>query len=228
MKRILSTICLLAAGVALADWTPVMLSLVTPVQAPSCDYGVKGFRLSLLYGDCTDFAGLDISVLGHVDQDFTGVGIGAVNIVDERMYGGQVGVVNWNGNDKRLWEQRSMGAQIGLVNYSGSFCGLQDGVINVADNTFVGLQTALLGNFADDFRGMQTGWYILSGTNSTKGEMNGCQILAICNVAGEMNGLQIGFINAAERMRAGLQIGLINIICNNGWFSVLPIVNGHF
>ena len=212
MKRILSTICLLAAGVALADWTPVMLSLVTPVQAPSCDYGVKGFRLSLLYGDCTDFAGLDISVIGHADKDFTGFGIGAVNVVDDKFLGAQVGAINWNINENVPWGRRSIGAQIGLVNYCETFCGLQDGVVNVAGGSFCGLQSAPF-NMTANLQGMQLGWWFLLGVNVVSGEMSGCQV---------------GLVNYAEKVKGGLQIGFVNVIGENGWLPVLPVVNGHF
>ncbi len=212
MKKTLSTICLLAAGVALADWTPVMLSLVTPVQAPSCDYDVKGFRLSLLYGDCMDFAGLDISVIGHADRDFSGIGIGAVNIADDKFLGAQVGAINWNINENVHWGRRSIGAQIGPVNYCEAFCGLQDGVVNVAGGSFCGLQSAPF-NMTTDLQGMQVGWWFLLGVNVVSGEMSGCQI---------------GLVNYAERVKGGLQIGFVNVIGENGWLPVLPLVNGHF
>ncbi len=212
MRKVLSMACLLTAGMAMADWTPAMISLVTPVQAPFSDYDVKGFRLSLIYGDCRNFAGLDISVLGHVDHDFTGIGIGAVNIVDERMYGGQVGFVNWNDNLNAPWDRRSIGAQIGPVNYCGTFCGLQDGIVNVAGGTFCGLQDAIF-NMAGDMQGLQVGWWFIGGINVVSGEMCGCQI---------------GLVNYAERVRGGLQIGFVNVIARDGWLPVLPIVNGHF
>ena len=54
MKKILTVVCLLA-GTLLADTTPVMVSLVTPIQVPSRDYDVTGLRLSLIYGECESF-----------------------------------------------------------------------------------------------------------------------------------------------------------------------------
>ena len=42
MKKVALGACLMAAGVLLADTTPVMVSLVTPVQAPYRSYDVTG------------------------------------------------------------------------------------------------------------------------------------------------------------------------------------------
>ena len=70
MKRIVTVACLVA-GSLLAETTPVMVSLVTPVQAPSRSYDVTGLRLSLIYGECQDFTGLDIGVIDNTRKDFT-------------------------------------------------------------------------------------------------------------------------------------------------------------
>ena len=86
MKRIVTVACLVA-GTLLADTTPVMVSLVTPVQAPSRNYDVTGLRLSLIYGECQDFTGLDIGVIDNTRKDFTGLAIGGINCVGDRLYG---------------------------------------------------------------------------------------------------------------------------------------------
>ena len=54
MKKIIAIACV-AAGTLFADTTPVMVSLVTPVQVPSRQYDVTGLRLSLIYGECQEF-----------------------------------------------------------------------------------------------------------------------------------------------------------------------------
>ena len=64
--------------------------------------------------------------------------------------------------------------------------------------------------------------------NATANDLSGVQIAGVVNMAGRMNGLQIGLFNSAEKVESGLQIGLFNIINDNGWATVLPIVNGHF
>ena len=212
MKKIIAVAGMLAAGMLFADTTPIMVSLVTPVQAPSSDYDVTGFRLSLIYGDCREFTGLDIGIVDHTDLDFTGLVIGGVNIADGRFYGGQLGLINWNGHGDHKWERRSIGAQLGIFNYANTFCGLQDGFVNVTGRSFTGLQSGFL-NSTRDLGGLQCGYNFILGVNMASGTINGCQV---------------GLVNYAERVDRGLQIGLVNIISENGWLPVLPIVNGHF
>ena len=212
MKKIIAVVGMLAAGVLIADTTPIMVSLVTPVQMPSSEYDVTGLRLSLIYGDCEEFTGLDIGIVDHTGLDFTGLVIGGVNIADGRVYGGQLGLINWNGHHDSKWERRSIGAQLGFFNYAATFCGLQDGIVNVAGRSFTGLQYGFL-NSTRDLTGLQCGDCFLLGVNMASGSMRGCQI---------------GLVNYAEWVDGGLQIGLVNIISENGWLPVLPIVNGHF
>lgn len=212
MKKLLFAASLLAAGVLSAETTPVMVSLVTPVQAPSSVYDVKGLRLSFIYGDCKDFIGLDLGLANRAAGDFTGLAIGGVNIAGGRIRGGQVGLVNWNSQPDVEWPSRSIGAQIGLLNYADSFCGLQDGVVNISGKSFVGAQSGFV-NCANDVQGAQFGYYLIFGVNVASGTLSGCQL---------------GLVNYAETVDSGLQIGLINIIARNGWLPVLPIVNGHF
>ena len=212
MKKMFSIACLIAAGTVLADSTPVMLSLVTPVQVPSREYDVTGLRLSLLYGDCQDFAGLDIGLLNISRRRFTGLAVSGMNSVGERFCGAQLGLVNFNGNDLSSLEHSSIGAQVGVLNYAGTFCGLQDGLINISSDRFLGLQASLV-NCAEDLYGLQCGFYFIFGVNAVSGSMRGCQI---------------GLVNYANRVDGGCQIGLVNIITENGWMPVLPIVNGSF
>jgi len=212
MKRSVSVACLMMAGVLFAGKTPVMVSLVTPVQVPSCDYDVTGLRLSLIYGECREFTGLDIGIVDYTAKDFTGIAIGGVNIAGGQLYGGQIGLVNWNSNGATEWARRSSGAQIGLLNYGNTFTGLQEGVANIANGTFMGLQSGFL-NCAHNVSGLQCGYWFLLGVNMASGNLRGGQI---------------GLVNYANKVEAGLQIGLINIIERNGWAPVLPIVNGHF
>lgn len=212
MKKLLAAAAFASAFAAFAETTPVMVSLVTPVQAPSADYSVKGFRLSLVYGQSRDFMGLDIGIANRAEGEFTGVGIGGANIADGRLYGGQFGLVNWNGSDFRAWESVSKGCQLGLVNYAGSFCGLQNGVINITDGVFTGLQAGFL-NFTTDLIGAECGGYVFLGVNVASGTVRGCQL---------------GLVNYAGEMERGLQVGILNIISKGGWAPVLPIVNGRF
>ena len=213
MKKLVLAACLIAAGAAMSETTPVMFSLFTPVQVPSRAYDVTGFRLSLLYGDCKNFKGLDIGVVDHTGGNFTGIQIGGVNVVDDRFLGGQVGLVNWNSSDVREWDRQSIGAQFGGINYAGTFCGYQGGLVNICGDKFTGLQGGFV-NCTRDLDGLQCGasWLII-GVNFASGKVRGCQI---------------GLFNYAEEMESGLQIGFVNVISRGGWLPVLPIVNGRF
>ena len=212
MKRMAAVAALLFAGAALADTTPVMVSLVTPVQAPSRSYDVAGFRLSLLYGDCRDFKGLDVGVAQRAADGFSGVALGGLNIAGAQFYGVQAGFVNWNSHSAVDWRSRSVGIQFGAINYADSFCGLQDGALNVATGNFTGLQDGLV-NFTCDLNGLQCGNWIVLGINIASGSVSGGQI---------------GIVNYAQAMKKGVQIGIVNIIAENGWLPVLPILNGGF
>ena len=185
---------------------PVMLSLLDPVQWPSSQSDVAGFRLSLLYGGCADFAGLDIGLVGRAAGDFRGLSIGGANIVSRRLVGLQMGLVNWNSNGDDSSTRRSIGVQYGFLNYVDSLLGLQDGWINTSSGRVSGLQYGFL-NCADDVNGVQCGTLLVLGVNVAVGPVSGCQI---------------------GRMDSGAQIGLVNIIAHGGLFPVLPIVNGGF
>ena len=82
MKKLLTLAVLLISCMVFAETTPIMLSLVTPVQWPDKDVDVTGLRLSLLYGECDNFKGLDIGLINRTNGDFSGLAIGGGNIVD--------------------------------------------------------------------------------------------------------------------------------------------------
>lgn len=212
-KKLIALSCVLAAGALVAgDAMPIMVSLVTPVQFPSRHYDVTGLRLSVLYGECRDFMGLDIGFANQSAKDFYGLGIGGVNIARQQLYGGQIGLFNWDGGRAREWSERSIGAQIGGLNCANTLCGFQCGPLNMASSDIVGMQTGLI-NVANGLEGVQFGV---------------CLILGFNVAGGSVRGSQIGLINYAGRMERGLQIGLINIISRHGWLPVIPIVNGRF
>ena len=211
MKNLFAAAAVLVGFTVFADSTPVMVSLVTPVQAPAADYDVTGLRLSLIYGEAKEFTGLDIGIANRSSADFTGLGIGGANIVNGKFIGAQLGLVNWNDNFDLAWGGTSIGLQLGVYNHAGSFCGCQDGVVNVSTDRLTGLQCAFV-NIAETVHGVQCGAYLFLGVNVVNDSLNGCQF---------------GIVNYAAHIEAGLQIGLVNI-AGNGWFPVLPIVNGSF
>ena len=217
----------LAAAAAFADSTPVMVSLLTPIQVPYRSYDVTGFRLSLIYGDCVNFTGFDLGLVPRTAEDFTGLAIGGVNVVGDefsglsiggvnyaggRHVGCQVGLVNWNTFASAEPGHRSIGAQFGVLNAAESFCGLQDGIVNFTTDTFVGWQTSPL-NLADNMTGVQSGFWLIGAVNIA---------------GGSVEGAQIGLVNFANRMESGIQIGIVNVIAHGGWLPFLPLINGGF
>lgn len=206
-------LAVVAAPAARAEESsPVMFSLLDPVQWPSSQSDVSGFRLSLLYGECADFAGFDIGLVGRATGDFYGLSFGGANIVSRRLIGLQVGLVNWNSNGDISSDRRSIGVQYGFVNYVDSLLGLQNGWINMSSGNMSGLQYGPL-NCAADVDGVQCGSLLVLGVNVAVGSVSGCQI---------------GIVNYAGRMESGVQLGIVNIIADGGFFPVLPILNGGF
>jgi len=120
--------------------TPVMISLMTPAQAPTPEWNVKGLRLNLLYGRCQNLYGLDVGLVNqtvgkeiglalglvnYAEKSFTGLQVGGVNIGDE-VHALQVGLYN---------EADDMsGVQVGVINHTRMMLGVQFGLINVIDN----------------------------------------------------------------------------------------------
>ncbi|KYG65877.1 hypothetical protein AZI86_02045 [Bdellovibrio bacteriovorus] len=157
--------------------TPLAVGIVPPVQFPSDDFTITGFRLSLLYGHHRNVYGLDVGALGNItDQTFTGLAVSGLF----NKTGGQTtilglqfaGVANINTNKVSAY-----GLQVALMNYQS------------ADSDIVGLQLAA-GNHAPftDVFGVQAGLY-----NRAK-EVYGLQ-LGVVNIAENLHGIQIGLIN---------------------------------
>lgn len=209
MKKLVVALSILAGAVAYADSTPVMVSLFDPVQAPSDSWDVTGLRLDLVYGDAQEFKGLDLGIANQTRKDFSGLALGGVNIAGGSMRGAQLGIVNLDRNGIREWDEISVGLQLGIYNNADSFCGAQEGIVNMSGATFAGYQGALV-NVAQDMQGLQCGFYFIFGVNSVKGVLNG---------------VQIGLVNYAYEIENGIQIGIVNIIDNGGLAPVLPIFN---
>jgi len=86
--------------------TPLMLSLIAPVQVPQATWDVKGLRLNILYGDCREMLGLDLGVAGR-SREARALQINVLNMT-ETLKGLQIGVINYT--------HTAVGVQIGLVN----------------------------------------------------------------------------------------------------------------
>lgn len=127
---------------------PVQFSLVTPVQFPPADYDIGGLRLSLLYGTCCNFDGLDLGLVGVSENHANGWLADVVNIAYGDGLGLHTGVVNYLGGDFKGW-------QIGAANWIGSGDSLQIGAFNGAYD-MQGVQIGVI-NTVQRMRGVQIG-----------------------------------------------------------------------
>ncbi len=163
---------------AQAAVTPVVVSLVPPVQFPAEDFAVTGARLSLLWGHQRNIYGLDLGVIGNVtDQDFAGIAVsGLANITHgtTTVLGLQLaGLTNYNTNKTNvIGLQAALGANINTA--EASVYGLQLAAVNFCEHT--------------DINGFQVGLYNKAQT------VRGLQI-GIVNMANSLHGIQIGLVN---------------------------------
>jgi len=133
----------MAQDSASAGYTPFMLSIVDPLQLPPSDFDVGGLKLSLLYGKCADFTGLDIGIVSHATGDAQGLHIaGLANIIE----GDSIGL-HFSGANYVQGE--FSGLQIGLLNNCTHMDGLQIGVINITDTAY-GIQIGLVNVIKDN------------------------------------------------------------------------------
>jgi len=137
--------------------TPVLLSFVTPLQAPPRSWDVTGLRANLVYGESHDFVGLDIGAAGRSTGDSKGVHIALLATVTEGdAIGLQVGAANHvKGAFKGLqvgvssYAASARGVQIGLFNGAGHIAGMQLGLINVT-RTMLGFQIGVVNVVRDN------------------------------------------------------------------------------
>ena len=156
-------------------FTPFMLSLVTPAQVPSSRWDVGGLRINLLYGECQNFAGLDISGLvgrthGRADGillalaanivhgDSTSLAIAPVNYMEGSYAGFQFGAVNIaserSNAEAEAWQigvfnhaNYLRGCQIGVINHARDMIGIQIGLINIIKSKDVSFLPIINGYF---------------------------------------------------------------------------------
>ena len=159
-----------ARTVEVAQPVPFGFSLFAPVQFPSEDRDVYGFRLSLAYGHHRDVMGLDIGTLVSVaDGDVFGLEFsGLINMV-----GSSSGTIQLAGIANSCYED---------------FCGCQvSGIANRVGGTLQGGQIGCF-NLAGDMSGIQIGVYNKAANAA------GLQI-GVFNETASMQGIQIGLIN---------------------------------
>ena len=170
-RKILLVAALAMVAVNLQADTPVLVSLVDPVQIPSRSSTVDGLEIGLLMGRC---------------DNLNGIGVGTSVMVDAKMNGLMVSLAfNWNSGGGN-----GLSAALVFNRLDGLFRGVQYAVgANICEGEFRGLQySAWASNYASRMRGAQYGIVNLSH------DCCGLQ-LGIVNMTEEMSGVQIGILN---------------------------------
>ena len=203
-------------------WTPIALSLASPVQIPwgSHMWDIFGFELGLIWADNPKMYGLGVSGIAMATRD--------------DMMGLQVsGFCNWAKKD--VYGMRaSLGANITF----GTTYGVDMGAFGYRTGDFWGWDTEFLGSFQKNLWGLGIGGLVNLTTEQSYGctsaiggnmakRAYGCQVGGIFNFTEELHGAQIGVVNFARECPWGFQVGIVNIIMENV-FPVLPIVNASF
>ena len=203
-------------------WTPIAVSLCSPVQIPwgSHTWDVFGLNLGILWSDTPKMYGLGLGTLAMANRDDVmglettafcnwatkdvygmRVTLGA-NIAFGTTYGVDMGAFAYRPGDMWGWDTEFLGT------YTKNAWGLQiAGLINLTTEQSYGCSLAVGGNMAK--------------------RAYGCQISGIFNFADELHGAQVGIVNFAKECPWGFQVGIVNIIMENV-IPVLPIVNASF
>ena len=203
-------------------WTPIAVSLCSPVQIPwgSHKWDVFGLNLGILWSDTPKMYGLGLGTIAMANRD--------------DMFGlGLTACCNWNTKD--VYGMRvTPGANIAF----GTIYGVDIGAFSYRPGEMWGWDTEFLGNYGSKFWGLQIGGLVNLSTEQSYGcsiaiggnmakVAYGCQMAAVFNFTEELHGAQIGIVNFAKECPWGFQVGLVNIIMENV-IPVLPIVNASF
>lgn len=214
MKKVLFAVAFVMAAFSLhaeADGY-FMLSVCSPGELPGPSSVIHGGRLSLVYGECRELYGLDISMSGYVRERMDGLQIGFVfNYVDSAA-GAQFGFAN-------VVEHEFYGLQDGAWNHADFLAGMQRGAVNTAGYVD-GAQFASVLNWAGELYGYQSSMY---WNHAVVGV--GMQF-GLVNCAGYFAGMQVGLFNWANDLD-GLQLGFVNVVANQS-VPVLPFINVGF
>ena len=173
---------------------PIGVNLFSPVQFPSTDETIVGFRLNILYGQNKGMYGFDFGALvSETKEKFVGVGVsGIANITGQQaiVAGLQAaGIMNINHGSTTVYGLQLAGL---FNNISG-------------DGKVFGFQIAGLGNFASktDIYGIQLGLY-----NKAR-KVVGFQF-GLLNFCDSLHGIQIGVLNFSNHALLGVS-PVINI-----------------
>lgn len=163
-------------------YTPMQVSVVSPLQTSPSQCDVNGVRINLIYGKNRHVSGLDLGLINHTTGNMNGCELGIINNVEGNV----------------------VGVQRGFFNKSKNLNGCQDGWINICENRAKGMQSGFIFNHARDMTGVQLG-----GISSAK-KMRGLQI-GLINWTRDLQGAQIGLLNIQTSRKYVKILPLLNI-----------------
>ena len=201
-------------------WTPIAVSLASPVQLPwgHAKWDVFGLDLGIFYNGSPKVYGLDVACATVCTDDSIGLIVGPVfNYSATDVYGMRATLI------ANICRGSVYGLEAGGFGYHNYVCGANLEFLGSMCNRLTGAAASLVFTMADE---ETCGCTIAGGVNlATKAY--GCQVAGVFNMTDELHGCQIGLVNYARECPWGFQIGLVNIILDNK-VKVLPIVNGYF
>ncbi len=200
-------------------WTPIAVSLASPVQLPwgINRWDVFGLDLGIFYNDSPKVYGLDVALATTTRDTFRGLAAsGVFNYASKDVYGIRATL---GGN---LCRGTTYGADFGGVGLHKNIYGLDTELVCGVQENICGAQISLIANVTMN----ESCGATISGANYAK-TAYGAQVGFLYNHAEELHGCQIAIVNFAKNCVWGFQIGLVNIITSNV-VKVLPIVNGFF
>lgn len=200
-------------------WTPVAVSLASPVQLPwgMARWDVFGLDLGLFYNDAPKMYGLQLSLANTARDEFIGLGLGgAFNFANKDIYGARA-ALGCNICNATLY-----GLDVGGFGCHRDIYGGDVELVATMQQNVCGFAGSLIGNVTEN----ESYGCTLGAANLAR-TAYGAQLALVANVTDELHGFQFGAINFARECPWGFQIGIINIILDNE-VKVLPIVNGYF
>lgn len=201
-------------------WTPVAVSLASPVQLPwgHARWDVFGLDLGLFYNGSPKVYGLDLAAATVCTDDTIGLVVGPVfNYAAKDVYGARVSLF------ANIGRANLYGVDFGGFGYHDKVCGADVELLGTMSQNLTGVGIGGIFNMAFE---ESCGCVVAVGVNLAE-KAYGCQVAGVFNMTDELHGCQIGLVNYARECPWGFQIGLVNLIMDNK-VKVLPFVNGYF
>lgn len=201
-------------------WTPVAVSLASPVQLPwgTARWDVFGVDAGIFYNDAPKMYGFQFAFANTVRDEFIGLGLGgAFNFANKDVYGARAAILGCNLCNGTLY-----GVDIGGFGCHRDIYGIDVEFVATMQQNICGIAGSLVGNVTEN-----ESYGCTVGAANLARVAYGAQLALVANVTDELHGFQFGAINFARECPWGFQLGIINIILDNE-VKVLPFINGYF